>query len=47
MPAHRLWMKSGASGRAIKSDESAVDLTVPPESASHTLTTLPQKAEKE
>ena len=31
----------------IKSDESAVDLTVPPESASHTLTTLPQKAEKE
>lgn len=25
MPAHRLWMKSGASGRAIHLDHPAVD----------------------
>ena len=24
MPAHRLWMKSGTSGRAIKLDHSAI-----------------------
>ena len=25
MPAHRLWMKSGASGRAIYLDHAAID----------------------
>lgn len=25
MPAHRLWMKSGASGRAVYLDHAAID----------------------